>query len=326
MRLDPMRFVSNARSWALMVLVLLLVAMAIANPDAFLSQGNWIATSTYASTILLLAAGQSVVLISGGVDLSVGATSGLVAISSASAMRAAVTAGHSDTRAIVTGILVGLLVGVVAGLTNGVAIGVLNLPAFIVTLGTMGIARGSALVVSDGQGIFDSMPRELGKFGNRTILDWIPVPFLVAVVIAVFLGLFLAKTRVGQHVYATGSNRRAASRAGINVPRLTLLVYCISGLCSAVAGILLVTRYGGASTDAGLGSELDSVAAAVIGGVSLFGGRGGIGGAAIGTAIMSVLVTGLVLAGVQSFWQQVVVGCIVILAAYVDYVRQQRVT
>lgn len=326
LRAGPTRIFSSARGWALLVLVLLLIGMTFANPDAFLSQGNWIATSTYASTILLLAAGQSVVLISGGVDLSVGATTGLVAIATASAMRGSIAAGHANGAAIVTGLVVGLVVGLVAGFTNGVAVGLLNLPAFIVTLGTMGIARGTGLVVSNGQGIFDNMPHGLGRFGNKNLLGWLPVPFLVAAGVAIVLGLFLVHTRLGHHVYATGSNRRAASRAGIHVPRLTLLVYCVSGLCAAVAGILLVTRYGGASTDVGMGSELDAVAAAVIGGVSLFGGRGGVGGAAIGTAIMSVLVTGLVLAGVQSFWQQVVVGCIVLLAAYVDYLRQQRIT
>jgi len=231
-----------------------------------------------------------------------------------------ISGGGHQASAFLIGAVVCLAIGAAAGLVNGLLITKLKLGSFIVTLGTLGILSGGINLLHDGTEIVN-LPNALGTLGGTTYGGWLPLPVAITAVLAVIFGLLLAKTRFGINNYAIGSSTTAARRAGINVERHLLGVYLIAGLLAGVAGFLVMARFSDASPLAGANDELVAIAASVIGGASLLGGRGSITGTAIGTAIVSVLVTGLVLANIQPFWQQVAVGAVLIAAVTSDKVR-----
>ena len=198
----------------------------------------------------------------------------------------------------------------------------LNIPAFVVTLGTLGICTGLSDLIYGGQEI-STLPPALARIGDTNLGGWVPVTVLVWVVLAVIFGLVLAKTRFGTYTYAIGDSCEAASRAGVDYRRHLLKVYMIAGGLAGVAGVTVMARLGVASPTAGSNDNLNAIAAAVIGGTSLFGGRGTIAGSVIGTAIISVLLTGLIIVNVPPFWQLVAVGVVLIAAVYVDQLGAQ---
>jgi ribose transport system permease protein len=310
-----------AEHWT--VVAFLLVALIFFGLSAdFLTKDNWIATSVYATGILALAVGQTFVIVSGGIDLSIGGTLSVSGMTAAVTMRSLGDHAASPTLILVAGVAAGVLTGLVVGVINGVAVSRLRLAPFIVTLGMMGVTQGAANLINDGQQISD-IPNGLSNFGSDLIDGWLSWLVLVSLVIAVVGWLLLAKSRFGLHTYALGSNGEAARRAGIHVHRQTILVYSICGLCAGIAGVLVLSRFSVAQTNAGDGQELNAIAAVVIGGASLFGGKGSILGTVMGVGIMAMLVTGLVLIGLQPFWQTVVTGIVVVGAVYIDQLRDR---
>jgi ribose transport system permease protein len=306
------------------VLVVLVVAFRIAAPS-FLSQQNWIATSLYAVEYLLLGIGETFVIVAGGIDLSVGGTLGFSSMASAVLMAHMIAGGGHQASAFVVGVIVCLVIGAVVGLINGLLITRLNLGSFIVTLGTLGMLSGGINLLNGGTEVV-TLPARLGSLGSTVYGGWVPLPVAIAVVLTVVFGLLLSKTRFGLDNYAIGSSETAARRAGINVERHLLVVYMLAGLLAGVAGLLVMARFSDASPLAGANDELNAIAATVIGGASLLGGRGSITGTTIGTAIVSVLVTGLVLSNIQPFWQEVAVGAVLIAAVATDKLRVRAST
>ncbi len=305
--------------WTLGVLGLLLVVFTVLN-SVFLSQGSWLSISLYATSLLVVAIGETFVIISGGIDLSIGATLAFAAMSGAAVMRAAGHAGLADGGVMLLGAIVTLVVGLAVGVLNGFLITRLKLAPFIATLGVMGICGGGTLLLNNGNAIYE-IPPQWSDLGRVTIGGWFPFPVIVAAAICVVMWLTLGRLRFGRHIYAIGSNEEAARRAGIRVDRSITGVYALSGVLAGVAGLLLVTRFGIAHPNFGSDALLPAIAAVVIGGGSLTGGRGTVGGTIIGTAVISVLLTGLILAGVEPFWQTVAVGIVIIVAVYVDQLR-----
>jgi ribose transport system permease protein len=308
--------------WIFGVLVAIVIAFSIASSN-FLTQANWLNTSSTATEVLLLAVGQTFVIVSGGIDLSVGATLGLSGMVGAWVMAHFFGSGGTPGGVVTAiGFAVAILVGALVGVANGTLIARYHIPSFVVTLGTLGIGTGLADLISNGQEI-STLPVLIGNIGNDNLFGWIPVVVLVAGVIALAAGLLLAKTRFGVYTYTIGDNRQAAVRAGIDDRRHLTRVYVLSGLLAGVAGVTVMARLGAASPTSGSNDELNAIAAVVIGGASLFGGRGTIVGSVIGTCIISVLLTGLIIVNVPPFWQLVAVGVVLIVAVYIDQLGAQ---
>lgn len=301
------------------VLVVLIIAFSVASPY-YLTRPNWLNTTSTATEVLLLALGQTFVIVSGGIDLSVGAVLGLSGMTAGWVMVR--LAGADLVLVVGAGFAAALAVGLVAGLLNGWLIAYHHLPAFVVTLGMLGVASGLAELLNNGQPL-SNIPAWVGTMGNTNLAGWLPIPVVVAAVLCALTGLTLAKTRFGTYTYAVGDNVGAAVRAGIPWQRHLLQIYTLSALLAATDGILVMARLAVASPAAGADDELSAIAAVVIGGASLFGGRGTILGSIIGTLIISVLLTGLIILNVPPYWQLVAVGTVLIAAVFVDqYARR----
>lgn len=306
--------------WTLGVLAVLVVAFGTAAPTLY-TKAAWLATSSFAVEYLILAIGQTFVIVTAGIDLADGATLGFSAMAGALLMENLVGAHVAGGLTAVAGVLLMLASGAGIGLLNGLIITKMKLPPFIVTLGTLTAVTGATDLLNNGTEI-TTLPGFITSLGTKSVLSgWLPVPVLIALALAALFGLVLSRTRFGLRTYAIGSNEVAARRAGIEVDHHLVRVYVISGLLAGVAGLMVTANFSAASPIAGANDELYAIASVVIGGASIFGGRGTIFGTVIGTAIIAVLTTGLVLANVQPFWQQVAIGAVVIGAVAVDRVR-----
>jgi ribose transport system permease protein len=273
----------------------------------FLTVPNLTAVALQSSINAIIAIGMTLVIISAGIDLSVGSIAGLASVVAATVMA---------TQGLVVGIAAGLIVGLIAGAINGVLIARIGLAPFIVTLGTLALFRGSALVFTNGQPIY-GIPEAFRSIFAGT-LGPIPTPVILAIVCALIVEFVLRRTTFGEHIVAIGGNEEAARLCGVAVGRVKALIYVIAGVLSALGGFVLVARIGAAEPIGGTGYELDAIAATVIGGTSLFGGVGTIGGTLIGALILGGLRNGLTLMNVQSFWQQVASGLVIIFAVLID--------
>ncbi|MBC7251646.1 MAG: ABC transporter permease, partial [Anaerolineae bacterium] len=270
--------------------------------DTFLTWNNLSNISRAFSWIAIAAFGESMVIIIGGIDLSVGAVMALAGLISALGLQA----GLPEPLAVVAGILTGGLVGWV----NGTVVGRERLPPFIVTLGTMSIARGITFGLSGGWPV-RNLPqgfRALGQYDLKLAFLSIPLPVLFMLALAVLVSLLMGKTVLGTYIYALANSERALLVSGVNVARIKTLVYTLCGMLTAVGGILMTARLGVAAPTAAMGYELDIIAAAVIGGTSLFGGEGSILGVLLGAAVMQMLRNGLVLLGFSAYWQTAALG------------------
>lgn len=307
--------------WTLGVLVILVVSFGAAAPELY-TKAAWLSTSNYAVEYLILAIGQTFVIVTSGIDLADGATLGFSAMAGSLLMEHLLAGHTSGGLTTLIGIVVILAAGAGIGLANGLIITRVKLPPFIVTLGTLTAITGATDLLNNGTEITNLPPFVSETLGTTSYLSgWLPLPVLITAALAVAFGLLLARTRFGLRTYAIGSNEIATRRAGINVDRHLIWVYVISGLLAGVAGLMVTANFSAASPIAGANDELYAIASVVIGGASIFGGRGTIFGTVIGTAIIAVLTTGLVLANVQPFWQQVAIGAVVIGAVAVDRVR-----
>jgi ribose transport system permease protein len=300
------------------------------------------------TAILLLAAGETFVIISGGIDLSVGFIMGVVAVSSAKVMQFlfAKGAGYPELVCIVAGCLAGIMVGLVPGLVNGLLVARFRVPPFIATLGMYGIANGVALKICSGFPV-SFLPTLTGKIGNGylayyssktglslfqkpvlteradilALVRLVPVSVIIVAILLIIFGFILSKTRFGQHTYAIGGNVEAATRSGIDVARHLIRTYVISSFLASCAGVLLVLRFTmGNHTQFGATYELFAIASVVIGGASLMGGKGTIYGTVIGVLLLGSLEIGFVMIGVEVFYRYIAVGSILIFAVLVDQV------
>jgi len=307
------------RSQELGILVILLIMGTILSLKApsFLTSTNIFNVLRAFSWIAISSFGEAMVIITAGVDLSVGSIMALSGLITAMLL----VQGFGT----VVSVLGGLITGALFGFINGGLISKAKLPPFIATLGIMSIARGFCYGLTGGLTVRD-FPEEFLLIG-RTDLPlgtWlVPVPVIVMLVLALVSHIFLNKTVWGYRIYAVGGNEPAAILAGINTDRVKLLVYTLSGLLTAVGGILMTSRLGVAAPTAALGYELDVIAAAVIGGTSLKGGEGSIAGALIGAAIMQVLRNGLVLMGFPAYWQPSAIGAVILIAVMLDQLRKR---
>lgn len=302
-----------------LVLLLIVVVIGLVAPD-FISKASWLALSQTATVVALLAIGQTFVIITGGIDLSVGAVMACAAVIGAVVMREAAAGGADPALAIWAGLAATIAIGILAGLINGLIITKLRITPFIVTLGMLSVATGTMNLVSGGAEIV-GLPAQLGAIGNTAIGGWFTLPVIVTILVAITAAVALSQTRFGLRTFAIGSNQGAARRVGIGVDWHIVRVYVLAGFLAAIAGFLLTSRFGSASTMAGTGMELSSIAAAVIGGASLMGGRGSVLGTMVGALIMSALQIGLIIAGVASFWQTIAIGIITVAAVYGDQIR-----
>jgi len=317
---------SSGVFWIFIVLVALIAAFAAILPaDTFISTFNAQTVAGDASVILILAAGATLVIISGGLDLSIGSVMTFSAVASALVMKDIVTdAGDHQLVGALVGLGVGIASGVAWGAINGALIAFARLPPFVVTLGSLGAALGAARLLSGGANVSGAPPEVQERVGLATVAG-VPVPFLIAVALVLVCGLLLARTRYGEHNYLIGSNEEAARRGGISIPRHLFLLYVVSGALSGCAGLIEVARFAVASVSTGHTTELiAALAAVVIGGASLTGGVGIMSGTVVGVFIPVVLANGLLIGGVERFWQDVVVGVILVAAVWFDQWRRAK--
>jgi ribose transport system permease protein len=280
----------------------------------FINSGNLFLVSRQIALTAIIALGVLFVILTGGIDLSVGSTVGLSGFLCGLAMAAGL---HP-----LVAIVVGLLTGAIVGAVNGAIVAFVGVTPFIVTLGMLGVARGAVLVLKHGDSV-----REVSKgfiaVGNGSVFG-ISVPVVILIIIAIVCFLVLGRSVFGRQVFAIGGNEKAAALSGINTRAVKFLTYVLSGVLSAVTGILFVARFQSAQADAGKGMELDAIAAAVIGGTSLMGGEGSVAGVLLGAIIMGVIRNGLVLMQVSSYWQELIIGTIIVLAAILDVIRSRK--
>jgi ribose transport system permease protein len=284
------------------------VIFGVLNPN-FLTVGNLRDVAVSACVNALIGIGLTFVIITGGIDLSVGSIASFVGIISANLM---VNSGVGAVPAL----LVGLLLGFVAGALNGVLITLISLPPFIATLGTMSVYQGLAYVVTDGKPVYN-VPQPFVLMLNSYI-GGVPIVVVVVIVVAVLAWLLLRRTVFGQNVIATGGSEETAWLSGVRVTRVKILVYGLSGTMAALAGLVVVARISAAQSEAGAPYLLTAIAAAVIGGANLMGGEGRIAGTLVGALILGALTNGLVLLNVPSFYEQIVTGLVVVIAVAID--------
>jgi ribose transport system permease protein len=317
-------------AFILVILAGLVVAFSIVEGTAFLSAGNFVTISEDASELLLLAVGVTFVIITAGIDLSVGSVLVLSSVIAAQTM-VALSGTPEQVRSfqfptqevgIPVGIATGLLVGLACGFINGFLVTKLKLTPFIATLGTLGIFLGTAQILSGGTNVPYVPTAIQSEIGTRDLLGFLPVPIAIGLVVVILAILALHLTQFGRYTYAIGSNADAARRVGIDVERHLLKVYTLSGFLAGLAGIIDLARFNTASVGAHTLDNLAAISAVVIGGTSLFGGIGTIIGSVVGTFIPAVLRNGFVIAGVQPFWQEVAIGVILLLAVFIDQRRR----
>lgn len=302
--------------WMFFVFVGLLIIFSVTAPG-FLSVQNFRSTTMYASDTILLAVAETFVILTGGIDLSVGAILGLTGMIASYTMQFLLGQHTGSVVAMSAGILAGLLAGTALGMINGLVVTRMNVTPFIATLGMLGVATGFTFILTNGTDV-TNIPQGMNMLGNTFVGGLLPVPFVFAVVVVLAGYYILSRTRFGLHTYAIGSNPEGTRVSGVNVSRQLLRIYTLSGLISALAGILVVARLMAGSPLEGANDELNAIAAVVIGGASLFGGRGSVLGSLVGALVIAVLVTGLVIAGVQPYWQTVAIGVTIVLAVYID--------
>lgn len=309
MSIDRKQLSSTLQKLGPLIGLLIIIFILIAASPNFLTVNNILNVFRQVSINALIAFGMTFVILTGGIDLSVGATLALSA-----ALTAGLMNGGMDP---LTAIIIGLAAGGAMGAVNGLLVTKARIAPFIATLATMTIYRGFALVYTDGRPItgFES---ELFTMVGGGYFFGVPVPVIIMILIFAALYFVLRKTTFGRNIYAIGGNEEATLLSGIKTGRFKVYVYTMTGLLSALAGIILTSRLDSAQANAGVGYELDAIAAVVLGGTSLSGGRGWLVGTLVGALIIGVLNNGLNLLGVSSFYQQVVKGLVILLAVMLD--------
>ena len=294
-------------------LIILFVALSIASPY-FLTANNLTSVARQTAVFNTMALGMTIVIISGGIDLSVGSILGLSGLIGTMALERGFP--------IAVGVLIGIAVGMLCGFLNGLLVTRLRIPPFVVTLGTLGIYRGASLIFSNGLPVH-KIPAGFSFLGEGSLLG-IPFVAWMLVICAVIVHVVLEHTRLGRYAFAIGSNKIASVYAGIPVDFHITAVYAIGGALTGLAGMIEASRLMTGQPTAGQGYELQAIAAVVIGGGSLNGGEGSVIGTLIGAFIMGLLSNGADLLNISNYWQQVIIGSVIILAVTLDEVRKRR--
>ncbi len=336
-----------AQSWSYLFLLAMVIFFSVTG-TGFFTVNNFANIFVTSTLVALMAIGQTYVVITAGIDLSIGWTVGLASVIAARTMRDLVNGGMEIAPAMLLGTVAALLVALIPGIINGILIGRVKIPPFIATLGMFGIVRGAAFLLTDGQQVVGQLPDNLREvlraIGSgslvylipgqgvawfarpeglepaviRGVAPLLPYPVIITAVIVVIFAFILGRTKFGRHTYVVGGNQDAAVRAGINVKNHLVWVYVLSAFTAGIAGVLYLFRFTSGAPQAGEAALLQSVAAVVIGGTNLFGGEGKISGAVIGALIIGVLQTGLVILNVDAVWQFIVVGVVIIVAVLVN--------
>jgi ribose transport system permease protein len=311
----PARTAEMFRRFSVFIILLAICLVFALGSSDFLTPSNLLNVALQTSILAIVAIGMTFTILTAGIDLSVGS---LMALGGALAAGLAVRQGLGTYG----GIGLALLVGLTLGAVNGLLVVRGGMPPFVATLAMMAVARGLTLVYTEGRPIA-GLAESFIFWGTGRLLG-IPVPVILMVVLAVVAYVVLKQTRFGLYVYSTGGNEETTRLAGVNPNWIKLAVYVISGFTATLGGILLTARLWSAQPNAAVGWELDAIAAPVLGGVSLFGGVGGIGGTVVGAFIIGVLSNGLNLMGVPSYYQQVIKGAVFILAVMLDLFTKRR--
>jgi ribose transport system permease protein len=321
-------FFASQTAYVAAALVVIMIIMSLLSA-AFLSSGNLANVAKNFSFVGIVTLGVTLVIVTGGIDLSVGSTMALSAITCAIVMQAVsgTTIESIPLAGMIVSLVAGLGVAVLIGLANGFLIAKIGLSPFVTTLGMLSIVRGLAYAVTEGRGQAPT-GADVNLFYDLTDgnLAGVPVAVIYLLILAAILGVVLHHTAFGRHVFALGGNEKAAALTGVAVERVKIAVYVLSALSAGFAGILMVGWLGSAPANLATGYELTIIAAAVIGGANLTGGVGGPAGAVIGALLIEVIRNGLVLAGINAYWQIVLVGAIIILAVLVDRMRTMRMS
>ncbi|AUS79901.1 ABC transporter permease [Actinoalloteichus sp. AHMU CJ021] len=305
----------RGRESGLLLVVLGILAFLAIRTDTFVTVDNLLVVARQAALVAIIAVGMTFVIATGGIDLSVGSVVALTSVATGFWVISA------DLPYIVA-IPLSLATGLACGLLNGALIVLTKVPPFIITLGMLGIARGVALGLTSGSTQTGFAPPFLG-IGQGSWLG-LPVPVWVALVVAVVAHLVLTRTTIGRHVYFTGSNEPAAVLSGIRVQRVKMFVYVVAGSLAALSSLLETARLSVAQPSTGVGYELTAIGAVVIGGASLFGGRGTVLGAVLGAVLLSLITNGLIALQVSAYWQQAIQGAVIILAVALNEWRGRR--
>ena len=315
---------------AFFALIAIIVVFSLLSPNYF-ALSNFLTMSSHVALFAILAIGMLLVILNGGIDLSVGSTFGLAGVVAGFLMQGVTlpALGVVLYPPVWVVVVLSVALGALIGLINGVLVARFKVPAFVATLGVMYMVRGIALLMTNGLTYNDLGGKaELGNTG----FDWlgfnrllgIPIGVLVMVVIAVIATLVLSRTAFGRWLYASGGNERAAELSGVPVKTVQLAVYMLSGVCAAVAGLILSSELTSAGPTAGTTYELTAIAAVVIGGAALTGGRGNVRGTLLGAFVIGFLSDGLVIIGISSYWQTVFTGAVIVLAVLLNSVQYRR--
>ncbi len=297
------------------VVILLAIIFSFINPK-FATTTNLLNILTQASYYIILAVGMTFVISAAGIDLSVGSLLALITVVNFELIKGGLNPA--------VGVILMFLMGGVFGAFTGYLISYINIPPFIATLGVMVSLRGLALVHSAGK-MHYGLPESLTWFGQGEILG-IPVPVLISLIFALFGAWLFNRTKFGLHVRSIGGNREAARLAGINVKIIEILVYCFMGLCVALGGLIMIARIDSTQATIGTSMEIHVIAAVIIGGTSLFGGKGTIFGTLLGAILLSMMTNALVIAGVDYFWQLFIMGIIVLIAVTINNFRDRKLS
>lgn len=309
---SPLRHLHNQTVFMALMMAIMWIAFSFLSPH-FFSPHNFREIAIQASVIAMLAAGQTFVILSAGIDLGMGS---VVALSS---VLTAMMMAHTDSSWM--SFPIGLVVGGLCGVANGFMVGKLSIPPFVATFGMTCIARGLALIVSGGMPQYQMAAGS--DFLGQQRLAGIPVSTITVALLFIACHLILTRTQRGRYTYAVGSNPDAVLLSGINVSRQYIWIYMVAGVTAGLAGITELSRIGSGQPGAGMGYELDSIASVVLGGTSMSGGVGNIWGTLIGALIIASLRNGLNVMNINAYWQQVAIGVIVVMAVYMDQIRNQ---
>jgi ribose/xylose/arabinose/galactoside ABC-type transport system permease subunit len=310
---SPINSKDRGRLGLVLALITLAVTLSGVRP-IFLTVPNLVNLVRQISINGILAVGVTFVLLTGGVDLSLGS---LVALTGVAAAHLA----HPDQFPLIVPVFAGIAAGGSCGALNGLVVTLGKVAPFIVTLGMMTAARGLALMLSAGKPV-SNLSREFSTIGSGTVAG-VPIPVLVLCAVSALAAVVLRNLRIGRHLYAVGGNENAARASGVRTERVKLFAYVVSGAMAGLAGVVLAARITTGQPNAGVGYELDAIAAVVIGGTSLSGGVGGVGGTLLGALLMGVINNGLDLLNVQSYFQQIVKGLIIVGAVWLDRSKNQ---
>jgi len=304
----------QVRELNVLTALLVVVALISFSTPYFMTTDNLMGVFRSFSLIAIMSIGMVMVIITGGIDLSVGSVMGLSSLVTALGFQSGLSA--------IVCVLGGLLTGLMFGLFNGVLITVIRLPPFIATLGSLSIGRGLMYIITHGVPLTPDTPDAFTEIGQGYV-GLVPVPVGIMLAMTIVFSTLMRKTRFGRHVYATGGNEQAARLSGVKTARVKLLVYMLSGLIAALAGVISFSRYLSAEPASGFGAELDVIAAAAIGGASLAGGVGSVEGAIIGAALAGIIANGVVLMNINTYAQQAITGAVILIAVSLDVWRSR---